>query len=47
MTLNLMEQHIINVDAGNTTALSPEEFESMVNPKVEQEPAQAEPETTK
>jgi hypothetical protein len=46
MTLNLMEQHIINVDAGNTTALSPEEFESMVNPKVAEETPQAAPETT-
>lgn len=39
MTLNLMEQHIINVDGGLTKALSPEEFESMVNPKQPDAPA--------
>jgi hypothetical protein len=32
MTLNLMQQHIVNVDSGLTKELSPEEYNAMVNP---------------
>lgn len=47
MTLNLMEQHVINVDSGLTKALSPEEFQAMVNPQVaaEEAPTAEEPAT--
>lgn len=46
MTLNLMEQHIVNVDSGLTKALSPEEFQAMVNPQVPTEEAPTAEEST-